>query len=219
MTTTAALCRCITFDFDGVLVDSNRIKRNGFLSAMDAIGVPPEEQDALLAAAPPGDRTTMLPWLREQSALRQWLPPSAPSPARLIADYTRYCEEEVVRCSEMPGAARVLAALAARRPLYLNSATPVDTLARIVDARGWTRFFAAVMGRPASKVENFAAILTREGISASTLWFVGDQTTDLDVARAVGCRFLGYRSPESDLPEETEVLPNLLALCDLVPAV
>lgn len=214
----AALYRCVAFDFDGVLVDSNRIKRTGFLLAMDALGVPREEQDALLAAAPPGDRTTMLPWMREQSAHRGWLPGAAPSPDRLIADYTRYCEDAVIRCPEMPGAERMLVELSKRRPLYLNSATPVATLTRIVEARGWSRFFAAVMGRPASKVENFAELLAREGIPTSALLFIGDQSSDLEVARVVGCRFLGYRSPESDLPDGIEILPNLLALCDLVPA-
>lgn len=217
---TVSPAACVVFDFDGVLVDSNRIKREGFLAALTSLGAPAVEQSRLLDQAPPGDRTVILPWLRDESARAGWLPQDAPESSALVAEYTRYCEEAIAACAEVPGATDALTRLAAGRPLYVNSATPRETLIRIVDRRGWSGYFAAVLGRPTDKVGNFTWIARREGIPASAMLFIGDQRSDYEAACAVGCQFLGYRSPESDLvPGQVEELASLLALCDRLASV
>lgn len=135
---------------------------------------------------------------------------SADEVRRLSDAYNTICEEAQATCAERDGAERTLRAMGKRFTLYVNSATPLEPLLRIVKRRGWEPLFAGVYGRPASKVENLRAISKAPGEVA----FVGDMTQDRDAAREYGCRFFGLLSPESDLGEGFRTLAEIEGAID-----
>jgi phosphoglycolate phosphatase len=190
--------RCVVFDFDGTLVDSNRLKRDAWFRVFGSIGCPPDAVERLLAAHPLADRTELIGRMLADPAVIARLG-DRPDPAqatKLAAAYNDICETGQVTCAEMPGAPELLKELAGSFSLYVNSATPEEPLRRIIERRGWTEFFRGVYGRPRSKEENLALIASREGIPIRGIAMVGDGEADREAARTCGCQFFAV----GDLP-------------------
>ena len=185
--------RCIAFDFDGTLIDSNGVKARAWFRIFPPSAHP--HVASVLASNRFGDRfekVSQILTLIEGEA-------EAFEVERLAAAYNEICEEEQGTCREQEGATAALAALAKRIPLYVNSATPEEPLVRVVNRRGWAGYFKGVMGRPASKLENLERIAEWELARPQEVLFVGDMSQDREAAEAFGCAFAGVRSAESDL--------------------
>lgn len=186
---------CIVFDFDGVLVDSNAVKRRAYYDALaDIRGAADAITEVLSApAAEQSDRYSTL--ARVVSLLRDRDLLNAQDPARLAAEraerYTAICDRELALCDEIPGASRMLATLSQSLPLYVNSATPESILRTTVAGRGWTSFFRDTLGAPVTKADNLRRIALAEGIQAHQMLFVGDSEIDRVAAGQAGCPFVG----------------------------
>jgi phosphoglycolate phosphatase len=199
--------RCVAFDFDGTLVDSNRIKRGAYFDAV--AGVPGGEPalERVLAEHPRDDRHGILRKVHDVLS-RDGADP-LPTAEELVAAYSAICEARVIACPVMPGAGSALSALRESHALYLASATPEDALERVVAGRGWGKLFRGVYGGPRSKVENLERIGQREHLQRHEIVYVGDGAVDREAAREFGCPFLGVGTPASDLGER---LAGLLPL-------
>jgi phosphoglycolate phosphatase len=212
---------CVVFDFDGVLVDSNAVKRQAYFDIFSHLGSRTGPTvEAVLDGDVDGDRFQLIRQivirLREDSAL---LP--AGTLDALVALYAeRYndiCEEHAATCAEIRGASNTLARLAVSHPLYVSSATPENPLRRIVERRGWSGFFRDVLGRPRTKAENLRLIMEREEVDGGAMVVVGDGRRDLDAARLVGARFVGVRNTFNDFePGALLLIDDLLGLSDLI---
>jgi len=193
--------RCLVFDFDGVLVDSNAVKREAYFEALRPVGAPPSLVEKILSDNRHGDRYVVI-----REVIRK-LPGGAVGEVaeRRVEEcadrYNAICEEFTATCREMAGASDTLRRLSARYALYVNSATPEGPLRRVVERRGWGAYFRDVLGRPRTKAENLREIIAREGLQPTEVVMIGDGAVDLDAARACGCAFVGLRGDEFDLPE------------------
>jgi len=203
------------FDFDGVLVDSNRIKREAYHRVFDGL----DAADVIarcLNERPQAHRfeliRTIVLKLMADGRLRGGMNPDR-YVDRYGTEYTRICETETARCDEILGASSVLPALAADYPLYINSSTWEASLRRVVERRGWREFFRAVLGAPHSKVENLQSIMLRETADAKELVFVGDGHGDYEAALSSGCKFVGIRNQQNTFQQQSiDSLDDLLGL-------
>ncbi len=184
--------RCVVFDFDGTLVESNRIKRSAYDEVLAGIPGSDAVIERTLGAHPREDRHGILARVHDELARSG---AAVPPVDELVAGYSRICEERVVACPALPGAVAALESLRGTLALYVDSATPEDALVRVVAGRGWTGFFRGVLGGPRDKRENLVRIARREEREAGRIVYVGDGPADRDAARAFGCRFLGYEAP------------------------
>ncbi|MBP9760243.1 MAG: HAD family hydrolase [Candidatus Pacebacteria bacterium] len=89
---------------------------------------------------------------------------------------------------------QALRALATQYSLYLNSATPLEALERSLKALGIRDAFVQVYGRPGTKEENLHAIVAHSGVNVDNMLFVDDQPKAGEIARTVGCQFIGMRT-------------------------
>lgn len=211
------MIRCVAFDFDGTLVDSNPLKKQAYFDAAAAVGIAAACVREAIAAQPGADRFGVMRDVAARAVAAGLGENPERLAQRLIDAYASMCEHGQATLPERSGASSTLDALATL-PLYVNSATPADSLARAIDRRGWAPRFRAVLGRPASKAENLAQVLAREAIAPSELVMVGDERRDHDAAAAIGCGFIGVRSVGGDLPEHDAPLPDLVGLTALIQA-
>jgi phosphoglycolate phosphatase-like HAD superfamily hydrolase len=211
--------RCLVFDFDGVLVDSNRIKRDAYFEIFSHLPVAPAIVEEALQAHSADDRHVVI------GAIVKRLASAGVIEAReddhlthqSVERYTTLCERAVSSARELPGTSSQLALLKTRFPLYLNSATPRSTLSRIVETRGWSHFFKDVLGRPQTKLVNLQTVLDREHISPAELLFIGDSPHDRLAATHCGCAFVAMRSDFHPMDYTgLDVVDDLAGLSDLL---
>jgi phosphoglycolate phosphatase-like HAD superfamily hydrolase len=203
---------CVVFDFDGVLVDSNAVKRRAYWDIFADVPGSGPVVEAVLQSNTEDDRFGVIRAILR--GLSRAGSGTAGEQDLLVAEYgERYntiCEEHAAACAEVPGASSALAHLIKRHALYIISATPEEPLRRIVARRKWSRYFRDVLGRPQTKGENLARVMRREGIEGDRIVFVGDGMRDLQAAREAGCRFVGVRNEFNDF-----ALAGLIMVDDL----
>jgi len=216
-----ARAACIVFDFDGVLVDSNAVKRNAYYEALADI---PGSADAVTEIL---DHPTLEPADRYHTmarivALLGDRALHAGDQPRLTAErverYSGICARGLRQSAELPGASQLLDRLSESHPLYVNSATPEPILRATVAERGWTTYFQDILGSPATKVANLQRIARAEGIELRQILFVGDSDIDRRAAEQTGCAFVGvvieegrFKQPVERVVADLSSLPSLVA--------
>ena len=181
--------KIIVFDFDGTLIDSNRLKYDAFFDLFT------DDQTHVRAIR------KVLSELKEQSRfviLEKILRRLGDEEGNglnskikdLAAGYNDIVLTGAKTCSEMPGADSLLRSLYLRYRLYVSSTTPKDPLKEIVQFRGWTDLFVDVFGYPCRKSETIQHIFKRENAVGSEVLVVGDGESDRQSAVENGCYFV-----------------------------
>lgn len=189
------MVKCFVFDFDGTLVQSNEIKRNAFFCVVQKFGNFNFIVDATLREDAADDRYAILnkiakkivKTVKSDKELTWDILASS-----LLEDYSRVCEEKLAKCEEVVGASDLLKSLSEEGfPLYINSATPLEPLKKILCSRSFYKYISGVYGKPKDKVENMKEIMNETGTKPGELIFIGDNDTDKKAAEAIGCHFIG----------------------------
>ena len=211
-----SMIKCLVFDFDGVLADSNAVKHKAYFDIFANVGVTPRILGGVLAKCD-GDRYQVIKQVLLELAKEGLVSAELHSDelmTRYAEHYNRICEDFAVTCREIAGVSTSLPQLARYYALYVNSDTPEESLRRIINRRGWGDYFRAVLGRPRTKVENLKRILEYESITGSEVGFVGDSQRDLDAAMRCGCRFIGVRSDGNDFDLKEVLVVNDLSMLE-----
>lgn len=200
------MIRCAVFDFDGTLVLSNRIKREGFFAVAEAFPGGEAAMTALLDA-PPGDRFAIM------AAFAARYGAGADD---LAERYGAWCEARILVCPARDGAADLLAELRRRGlRVWINSATPEAPLRTVVARRYPEGTFDGVLGGHERKVENLQTILAAERLAAAEVVMIGDGADDRAAAATIGCAFVGLT--DGSLAAATDPGPLVADLRDALP--
>jgi len=178
--------RAVLFDWDNTLVDSWETLRVAINAALVAFG--------------------QTPWTiaetrqRVRRSLRDSFPELFGEDWQRARDvfYRTFEAEHLKTVTALPGAAALVAALAADLPLGVVSNKHGDLLRREVVHLGWSGHFRSLVGAadaPRDKpdrapVDKALAALAESGIETpqnQDVWFVGDTALDMQTAHAAGC--------------------------------
>jgi phosphoglycolate phosphatase-like HAD superfamily hydrolase len=178
--------RAIVLDFDGVLVDSNRIKVEAFFEALE-----PEHHPALRRALARGrelPRRALLSRILSAHGLR------GRALQRAVAHHARrysvIVSTAIARRGLIDGTRPLLVRLSRRWPLYVASTTPHRELLALLKRLGVRPLLRGACGWPHAKAD-VVRRAARAGASAREVVLVGDGKTDRRAAARAGCRFVG----------------------------
>jgi len=211
----------LVFDYDDTLTrDTERQKQRVWGSAFADIPGAEEVANAYARSHHGVPRRERIAGILHELARRQLVQ----EPEALVDRYLRRFETQVedmsVAAPLRTGAEQALGRLVGRYRLYINSATPHDSLQRIIERRGWSTLFAGIYGcPPGSKSEHLKAILEREQAEPASVVMIGDGLGDLAAAEDCGCKFVGVRgefsafAPNVSFPilQDLSDLPEVLA--------
>jgi phosphoglycolate phosphatase-like HAD superfamily hydrolase len=194
--------RCVFFDCDGVLFDSNRFKVDGMRHA--------------LAGEPEPDIERMVQFWRRNGGVSRWekfrhyfeqIAPVADVDAAVDRACERFGDYSLAAYEQhepVPEALEVVRALGAERAVVVSGASQVE-LATVFTRKGIASLFSEILGSPTKKLDLVWRVLSDRKLGPHEVLFIGDGAGDFRVARELAVHFV-YLNQFSEWSGATDAL-------------
>lgn len=205
MISSVTLPKAMFFDFDGVIVDSTKVKTEAFRELFRAYPDPIVNEVVAYHRMHGGiSRVDKIRYSHEKIIEK---PLFEEQVAAWSQKYSELVVEQVIAASWIPGAKELLDSLGKDMLVFVISGTPQDELRAVLERRMMSDYFLEILGSPVRKAEHIRMLLEKYQLEPQQCLFVGDAMTDYHAAQETGLKFVGIRS-EIDFPEGTLVLPD-----------
>jgi phosphoglycolate phosphatase len=181
--------KVIVFDFDGTLIDSNRLKYDAYFKLFEINEHHTRTIREVLSKIYEQSRFVIL-----EEIVRRLNPNGEaelePEVDELAQRYNDIVLNGAKICPPMPGAQNALKSLSRRYRLYVSSTTPESALKEIIRYRNWYSFFEDIFGYPHQKTATLKNIIAREMVQPTEVLVVGDGESDRISSSQAGCAFV-----------------------------
>lgn len=205
--------QAIIFDFDGVVVESGKIKTQAFAELYRTHS---EEIAAKVVQfhTQNGGMSRYRKFRHFQQYFLHKPPLTEAEEKELDRRFSELVVEAVIAADAVPGAMELIRQQAGKIPLFVASGTPENELKVIVERRGLTPYFKEVRGAPALKQTIIAEILSTYALKPETVLMIGDAMADYEGAQANNTDFLGRVHPNdpNPFPAHVKIVPDLREL-------
>lgn len=188
------MIKAVIFDFDGVIVESARIKTEAFRKLFSKW---PDKVDEIVSYHIKNmgiSRYNKFKYFYE-NILKE--PYSEEMAFELGKQFSELVLDEIKKAPLVKGTKMFLEENYHNRLLFIVSGTPQKELDEIVSFRGLAKYFKAVCGTPATKTEVIRDILKEYGLDKGQVVFVGDAESDRIASENTGSRFILRVTPEN----------------------
>ena len=179
--------RSIVFDFDGTLIDSNRLKYEAYFELF-----PDKDHHARIIREVLFESFEQTRYVILEEILRRLGVEDhtrIKESKKLAEQYNNIVVASAKTCPEKAGAEEALKRLSPMYRLYVNSTTPDASLQEIIRFRKWDGYFRGVFGYPHKKPETLLRIMALENLRSDQVLVVGDGESDRKSAAESGCPF------------------------------
>lgn len=215
----------IIFDFDGTLVDSNKIKWESYYKLF-----PPKKAIKKIVASVDlinGTRWQIIEkiLIAMQKSGYQKCSNLQKQIVKLGNIYSNIVENKILCGNGKPGAFATLWKLNKKIPIYINTGTPAAPFKKMVKKliiSGKIPHLSGMYGRKNEKTEeeakeaNFLEIINKEKVSPKEVIFVGDREVDRRTAEKCGCQFIGVADEFNGWKKTKADFPLVLNLKDIL---
>ena len=182
----------IIFDFDGVLVESNEIRFNGFRKLFK--DYPQSEVEKLVGYAKANGGVSRYKKIEYFIDTIRQEPITDESVNRWAAQFSELVEQDVVEAKSVAGSLEFLEENSSLFDFAIVSGSDQVELRRICKKRKIDHFFKAILGSPVEKKDNIAVLLSELNWSHDRSVYVGDSKNDLEAAKSNNLDFVGRYS-------------------------
>lgn len=205
--------QAIIFDFDGVIVESGKIKTQAFAELYRPYGDDIVAQVVQFHTQNGGmSRYHKFRHFQEHFLHQPSL--TEAEEKQLDIRFSELVVEAVIAAEPVPGAIELIQRQSGKIPLFVASGTPESELKVIVERRGLTPYFTKVRGAPALKKTIIAEILSAYSLASESVLMIGDAMADYEGAQANHTAFLGRVFPgdPNPFPVDVKIVPDLRGL-------
>jgi HAD superfamily hydrolase (TIGR01549 family) len=205
--------QAIIFDFDGVVVESGKIKTQAFADLYREYGQGIVAQ-VVQFHTQNGGMSRYRKFRHFQQHFLNRSPLTEAEEKQLDIRFSELVVEAVIAADPVPGAIELIRQQAGKIPLFVASGTPETELKVIVERRGLSPYFTEVRGAPALKKTIIAEILSAYSLKPEAVLMIGDAMADLEGAQANNTAFLGrvHPSDANPFPANIQTVPDLRGL-------
>lgn len=205
--------QAIIFDFDGVVVESGKIKTQAFAELYRSHGETIVEK-VVQFHTQNGGMSRYRKFRHFQQYFLNQPPLTETEEKQLDIRFSELVVEAVIAADPVPGAIELIRQQSGKIPLFVASGTPETELKVIVERRGLNPYFTEVRGAPALKKTIIAEILSAYSLRPETVLMIGDAMADLEGAQANNTAFLGRVHPDdaNPFPANIQTVPDLRGL-------
>ncbi|WP_029894728.1 HAD family hydrolase [Desulfohalovibrio reitneri] len=183
------MIRVLVFDFDGVIMETVAVKTRAFARSVEDFG--PEAVDWLTELHLRHGGVSRYEKFRRFYEEYLGRDITQPDIDMLVGRFLQAAEEELLEAPFVTGAREAIEEAHRTYPIYVASGAPQEELRAICQVKGLTRYFQGIYGSPPEKAELLRRILMESGAQPNETLMIGDSSTDLEAAEAVGTRFYG----------------------------
>ncbi len=184
---------CLIFDFDGVILNSNAIRMEGFIQIFKE--EKPENVGKLLemhARHGGVSRYAKIRWFYEEVLKR---PITDEKVFELAGHFSEIMRRELTNPDFLfQDTLDFLRVAVGHWPLHIASGADEQELYYLCHELGIDAFFTSIHGSPTPKSENIAALLEERAYVPDQVCLIGDSEADCRAAETNGIRFFGYNN-------------------------
>jgi len=205
--------KAIILDFDGVMVESNKIKHKAFSEIFSDYPEHYEEMMKYHLAHNHVDRHKKFKYFIKNILGQQYTKEDGMALAERFARLTR---KKIIAAPYVEGALDFVESFSKLYPLYIASATPLDELLIILKGRGLEKHFKGIYGAPMPKKRMFLDLIEKENFKPSEVLFIGDSPEDCQVAAESGLLFLARASEHKIDSRKAKSFKNMSEIMDYI---
>ncbi len=191
------LIKVVVFDFDDCLVLSEHIKQEGFIAIFSSTPGARKVTQEYVFNHLEQPRIEMVSGiiirLKEEGIIK------AVDFQKMVDKYVErygdFTERKQIKAEEIPGALQALRDLSKNYILFISSATPQNSIEKVIKKKGWECYFEGIYGAPpGTKTGHLREIIERERIQPNKVVVVGDGESDIVSSWKCGTFFIGLRT-------------------------
>jgi len=176
----------VIFDFDGTLVDSNKVKTQSFLEFGILLDGNTKRIKSVIEKIP-GDRLSIWRAFLENKHEKKF---NEGLLEKTINEFNEYIDRQVVLSRDIDGSKELLEYLSAGNfEVILSSKTPLKNLIQIIEKKGWSHYFDRVYGSPSKKDDIIDSLIKSKLLNPMKTFIVGDGEDDMISAKKNNCNF------------------------------
>ena len=192
----------VIFDFDGVIVESTKIKTMAFGKLFEHEH--PEQVTAIVYYHVQNAGISRYEKFRYiyKEILKRHL--SDDEFQALCVQFARIVMNEVIKAPYVKGAREFLENYASTYRCFVASATPQEEIEKIIEERNSMRFFGKIYGAPYGKSNAVKDILRKEEIEPLAAAYVGDALSDYHAAKDNSINFVARINENETIFEDID---------------
>ena len=182
----------IIFDFDGVLVESNEIRFNGFRKLFK--DYPQEQVEQLVEYAKANGGVSRYKKIEFFFNTIRKEPVSSKSVNHWANQFSELVTQDVLEARPVKGSLEFLEKYFNQFDFAIVSGSDQRELREVCKGRGIDSFFKIILGSPIEKKDNIATLLSDFKWERNKSLYIGDSNNDLEAAKANNVDFIGRSS-------------------------
>tara|TARA_B110000196_G_C21121942_1_gene653704 strand:- start:94 stop:738 length:645 start_codon:yes stop_codon:yes gene_type:complete len=185
------LIKSIIFDFDGVILDSNKIKSNAFTKLFKDKNKNQENLDMIIRYHKDNmgiSRNKKIKFYYE-NILKQKI--TNKEVDKIASDYSKLVFNKIIKTKFISGSKYFLSKNFKRYLFFVSSGTPENELINICEKRKIDKYFTGIYGSPDNKEKHIKRIMKKNSLKENEVIFIGDALADYNAAAKNKIFFIG----------------------------